>query len=118
MKKEKNANMILILNFKFEGGFLNGEKNGKVKEYYDNGKLKFEGDYLNGKIWNGKGFNIDGKTDFEIKEGNGKIKEYYDNNNDILKYEGEYLNGKGKEYYNNGKLLFEVEYLNGRRHYS
>ena len=26
---------------------------GKVKEYYDNGKLKFEGEYLNGER-NGK----------------------------------------------------------------
>ena len=28
--------------------------NGKGKEYYDNGKLKFEGEYLNGER-NGKG---------------------------------------------------------------
>ena len=30
------------------------ERNGKGKEYYDNGKLKYEGEYLNGKR-NGKG---------------------------------------------------------------
>ena len=29
--------------------YLNGEKNGKAKEYYDNNKLKFEGEYLNGE---------------------------------------------------------------------
>ena len=29
--------------------YLNGEKNGKAKEYYDNGKLKFDGEYLNEK---------------------------------------------------------------------
>ena len=34
---------------KFEGEFFNGEKNGKGKEYYENGRLKFEGEYLNGK---------------------------------------------------------------------
>ena len=37
----------------FEGEYLNGQKNGKGKEYYDNGKLKFEGEYLNGKILDG-----------------------------------------------------------------
>ena len=47
--------------------------NGKVKQYDYKGRLIFEGEYLNGKRWNGKG------------------KEYL---NDVLMYEGEYLNGK------------------------
>jgi len=51
------------------------------------------------------------------KRWNGKVKEYYDNG--ILKFEGEYLNGqingKGKEYNDDGKLKFEGEYLNGKR---
>ena len=33
---------------KFEGEYLNGEKNGLGKEYYENGNLRFEGEYLNG----------------------------------------------------------------------
>ena len=33
---------------KFEGEYLNGERNGKGKEYYK-GKLLFEGEYLNDK---------------------------------------------------------------------
>jgi hypothetical protein len=37
----------------FEGEYLNNEKNGKGKEF-ENGKLLFEGEYLKGKIWNGK----------------------------------------------------------------
>ena len=65
----------------FEGEYLNGKRNGKVKEYYYNGQLIFEGEYLNGKR-------------------NGIGKEY--NNYGELKFEGEYLNGqrngKGKEY--------------------
>ena len=69
----------------------------KIKEIYYNGKLIFEGEYLNGKR-------------------NGKGKEYNDNGK--LIFEGEYLNGKrngkGKEYDNNGKLIFEGEYLNGK----
>ena len=34
---------------KFEGEYLNGKKNGKGKEYDYNGNLKFKGKYLNGK---------------------------------------------------------------------
>ena len=39
----------------FEGDIKKGKRNGKGKEYNDNGKLIFEGKYLNGKRWNGKG---------------------------------------------------------------
>ena len=41
----------------FEGKFLNGKKNGKGKEYYNNKKLKSEGEYLKGKMLKGKYFN-------------------------------------------------------------
>ena len=45
----------------------------------------------------------------ELKNGKGHVKEYDDYGN--IKFEGEYLNGKrngkGKEYYKNGKLMFE-----------
>jgi len=34
---------------KYEGEYRNGERNGKGKEYYFDGSLRFEGDYLNGK---------------------------------------------------------------------
>ena len=37
------------MNGKFEGEYVNGEKNGKGKKYNDNGKIKFEGEYLNEK---------------------------------------------------------------------
>ena len=33
----------------FEGEYLNGIRNGKGKEYYDDRKLMFEVEYLNGK---------------------------------------------------------------------
>jgi len=66
---------------------------------YQNGELIFEGDYLNGKRWNGKG------------------KEYFKNK---LLFEGEYLNGekngKGKEYdFRDGKLRFDGEFLDGKK---
>ena len=58
----------------FEGEYLNGERNGKGKEYnYFDGELIFEGEYLNGKR-------------------NGKGKEYNFLGN--LIFEGEFLNGK------------------------
>ena len=66
-----------------------------MREYNENDKLLFEGEYVNGKR-------------------NVKGKEYY---NDNIIFEGEYLNGirngKGKEYYKD-KLIFEGEYLNGK----
>ena len=110
--------------FKFEGEYLNGEKNGKGKEFNDYGKLLFEGEYLNGKR-------------------SGKGKEYYYQNIDPLKFsydmerirkeiesikigelmfEGEYKNGKrwngkGKEYddYFGSELVYEGEYLKGEK---
>ena len=33
----------------FEGEYIKGEINGKVKKYHINGKLQYEGEYLNGK---------------------------------------------------------------------
>ena len=112
LRKERDINII-----KYEGEYLNGEKNGKGKEYYKNGKLKFEGEYLKDKLWNVKGYNINGNLDFEIKNGKGFIKEYYYDGK--LIFEGEYLNGerngKGKEYNKDGDLIYEGEYLNGER---
>ena len=62
-------------------------------------KLIFDGEYLNGKKWNGKGKEYDYKC--------------------RLKFEGEYLsgerNGKAQEYDYDGKLIFKGEYLNGER---
>ena len=60
----------------FKGKYFKGVRNGKGKEYYYNSKLKFEGEYLNGKKWNGKGYNYKGNMLFEIKDGKGNIKEY------------------------------------------
>ena len=55
---------------------------------------------------------------YVIYESSGTAKEY-DSINDKLIYEGGYLNGqrhgKGKEYYNDGILSFEGEYLYGKK---
>ena len=76
-----NIKMLL-----YEGEFEDDKRNGYGKEYKD-GKIIFEGQFLNGQRWEGYG-----------KEYNNKI------NDDKIDFEGEYKNGKrngkGKEYYN------------------
>ena len=103
---------------KYEGDFLNGKFNGKGKEFYSNGILLFEEEYLNGKKWNGIFYDRKHKYTFILKEGKGHIKEY-DIYNGELKYEGDYVNGerdgKGKEYSCEHIMKFEGEYLNGKR---
>ena len=87
----------------FEGEYINGEKNGIEKEFNSYNDLKFERQYLNGKL-------------------HGKILEYgfsYTFNKDIVIFEKEYLNGningKCKHFdRDTGKLIFEGEYLNGK----
>ena len=103
-------------NARYEGEYLNGERNGKGKEYYKNGDLEFEGEYLYGyklkgkyyiddyleyegeflynKKYNGKGYDENGNIIYELINGNGKVKEY--NYKGELEFEGEYLNGKRK----------------------
>ena len=46
---EEEKNKIMIGKLEYEGEYLNDEKNGKGKEYYSNGNIKFEGGYINGK---------------------------------------------------------------------
>ena len=43
----------------FEGYYSNGKKNGRGKEYNEEGKLIFEGEYLNGKKWKGEAKDYD-----------------------------------------------------------
>ena len=118
----------------FEGEYKDGKKNGKGKEYYSNGKIKFAGEYLNGEKWKGSGYDTNNNIVYKIEKGNGKVKEFYPNGK--LKFEGEYLNGKingkVKEYKIKYEVLefwqcelvenrefyyleFEGEYLNGKR---
>ena len=92
------------------------KKDGQGKEYYINGKIKFEGNYLDGEIFNGIIYEKDSNNSFIINNGNGYIKIYDEFGN--LFFEGEYKNreknGKGKEY-NNNRLIYEGEFSNGIR---
>ena len=42
----------------FCGEYLNDKRNGKGKEFYSNGKLKFEGEFKSGKKWSGIGYDM------------------------------------------------------------
>ena len=97
----------------FEGEYLNGKKNGKGKEYYKEGKLKFEGEYSNGNKIKGKKYDKNGNVILTLEE-NGKGKELYENG--ILKFGGDYFDGRrwhGKGYNNDGEFDFEIKYGKG-----
>ena len=121
----------------YEGEYLNDEKNGKGKEYYLGGQLKFEGDYLfnyrrkgkeyynGGNVsyvgeylfshkWTGKGYDKEGNIIYELNEGNGEIKNFYDNGQ--LSFEAKLekgeINGIAKEYNVDGHIIIEGEYKN------
>ena len=100
----------------FKGNYENGEKNGKGKEYQYDQVMMFDGEYLNGKRWNGKVYNDIGKVICELKDGKGIIKEY---ENDTLLFEAKFingeLNGKIKEFDEEGKLIIEEEYKDGKK---
>ena len=132
--KEYNSDGNII----FEGKYLNGKRNGEGNEYnfiykkynidekkskdkylkdcnlkgnyYINRTLVYEGEYLNNKKWNGRGYDKNCNIICKLINGKGKVKEYYDNGK--LKFESEYLNGqrngKGKEYNKDDELIYEV----------
>ena len=41
--------------------------------------IKFEGEYLNGRRWEGKGYDNLKNIVYELKDGRGYLKGYYDN---------------------------------------
>ena len=52
----------------FAGEYLNGKRNGKGKEYKENGYIRFEGEYLNGKRNSkGKEYDWDGKLKLKFE---------------------------------------------------
>jgi len=131
---DKNNNIILALKevkgfikeydedrkLIFEGEYLNGEKNGIGKEYssYFCGNLILTGEYVNGER-NGKGKedNSDGELEFEVEYLYGYRLKRKDYINEKLEYEGEYLFDKkynGKGYYENGNIIYELKNGTGK----
>ena len=125
----KNNNIYVLTNGKgfvreyydnvliFVGNYVDGERNGSGKEYYNIGTVSFEGDYFYGKKWEGKGYDINNNIIYELKNGKGIVKIF--NYLNELVYEGEFLNGningKGKDF-NKNLMRYEGEYLDGNRH--
>ena len=119
-RKTNKVNEDNLTSLNSEISLKNGVKNGITKYYNRKGEivyqaeykndiiiseedecdnehgLKFEGEFLNGKYWN------------------GKFKEY---ENGYLKCEGEFINGRkiGKEYEYSGKLIFEGEFFETKK---
>ena len=107
------------------------KKNGKGTEYLD-GNYIFKGEFKNGNIFEGEGYDREKFTEklthcnwieirwnkaYDLINGKGFV-EKYNKDKDII-FIGDYLNGqrngKGKEYNKNLNLIFEGEYLNGNR---
>ena len=59
---------------RYEGEYIKGDRYGKGKEYNSDGQLKFQGEFLYDKKWNGK------CKEFDIWN--------------HFKFEGEYINGE------------------------
>ena len=116
---EKEKNMILSRKINIWRWIFKCLRNGKGKEYYDNGALKFDGEYLDSKQIIGTKYDRNGAIIYQLNNMNGIGKEY--NNQNMVLFEGEYLNGKkngrGKKYfyYNHNEVQFEGEYKNGLR---
>jgi len=126
--KEYYENGIL----KYEGNFVNGLASGQGKLYEENGKLKYIGNFANGYAsGQGRIFDANGKLKCEGNFArlpsnqvnskdpsvpNGHCKEYY--NNGQLKYEGEFVNGvwhgEGRSYDRNGRLIFKGKFAYGK----
>ena len=103
------------------GDIKNGLRQGKGKLYYNNGILKYEGDFINDKFEGyGKYFNENenkwkyyiGEWKNGLKHGKGKI---FDKNENLM-YEGDFANGelegKGKFFSGNG-VYYVGEFKNG-----
>ena len=89
----------------FEGNYLNGVRNGKGKEYFENFRIQFEGEYLNGKRWNGKVYDSNGAKDYELKDGEKKENQFnFINSND----DDIFFNYDDELFYNNFHHYFEV----------
>ena len=105
---DENGNIIYELN----------KGVGKVKEYF-NGILIFDGEYINGKKWNGISrkinSNYDGYKITEIEYRNGKKNgTIIKCNKDKLIYEGKYRKEKIKKFDGDGDLIFEGIYFKGK----
>lgn len=100
--------------------FFEGKLSGTGRENYENGTLKYEGEFAQG-VYEGEGklygkngiMRYEGEFAQGVYEGSGKL---YDKNG-IVRYEGEFkqgvYEGKGKLYDKNGVIKYEGEFVQG-----
>ena len=95
---------------------------GKLESFYDNGQPSVKAIYKNNLYQEYESFHNNGKTHFytdynENGENDGVNIEYYENGNVLLEenYLVDHLHGVQKEFYENGKLKSEVTYKNGHK---
>ncbi len=85
-------------NVKYKFTYLNGRLNGRAVCYYDNGKIKSQGNYNNN--------NLVDKWEFRNEQGN---KTY------IVNFRNDSVNGEFISYYLNGNMKEKGTYLNNSR---
>jgi uncharacterized protein len=128
IRREYDENGQVIKSFMFSNGVKTGEgiiledgsRDGHWKEYFDDGSVKAEGDYKNGKeVGEWKYYYPNGKLEQAGKYSNtGKLtgtwKWYYDTGQLLREedYEKGVRDGLHTEYDENGKVVEEGEYLN------
>ena len=119
-EKDKESKIKYFDNNEYYVGHL---KKGKASIYYSNGKLKYEGDCLDGKF-EGRGTyyyeggnRYDGEWQKGLKHGKGIL--YYDHEAKIKRYEGNFtkgkFDGKGIYYWNDGSYYIG-DFANGLKH--
>ena len=103
----ENIKSYYIVKIVFE--YIDEKQKLKLVKYNKSLQKKLGINIINYKLFTGK---------YIIYESKRIGKEYYGYDN-TLRFEGEYLNGerngKGKEYYFNGKLIFEGQYLKRKK---
>jgi len=103
--------------------YVGNLKNGKISIYYSNGKLKYEGDSVDGNF-EGKGtYYYEGGNCYEgewkrgLKHGKGKL--YYNYESYKIQYEGNFskgnFEGKGIYYWKDGSYYIG-DFVNGSKH--
>ena len=120
LNEDNTNNNDKDLNLEYEGEFHNGKKNGKGKQYSEDGKTIFKGIFSNDKPLEGKvityGENGDIIGENNIKYGHANGLAWIKKND--FEFKGEYINdsfwnGKIKKFNKEGVMIINGEFKNG-----
>ena len=108
IKNGKGKELYINGEIKYEGDYKDDKREGNGCEYTEEGEVIFKGEYKEGKQWNGNKKVFD-----DYEDENGQIKKY-------VKLKVEVKNGKicgkCKEFDFEGNMIYEGEYQNEKRH--